>query len=214
MLINKKSKRRLAMKGDQKEQVKKSIEKMGANIGSEQARNMEKLSKSAMMDQLLPKNAMGLSDAMVEGLYSQAYRLYNTGKYKDASQLFRLLIMIDSTEAKYTMGLAACFHMLKEYESAITSYALCGIIDADSPIPHYHSSDCYIQMKDYVSAIISLEMAVKRSGEKPEFQSLKDRALMTIESFKKDAKIGDLPEEITNPKKAKAKKKKVKKKKK
>ena len=194
------------MKGEQKEQVKKAFEKVGGKIGKDHAGNIEKLSKNAMMEQLLPKNAMGLSDAMVEGLYSQAYRLYNTGKYKDASQLFRLLIMIDSTEAKFTMGLAACFHMLKEYESAISTYALCGIIDPESPIPHYHSSDCYIQMKDYVSAIISLEMAVKRCGDKPEFQSLKDRALMTIESFKKKAKIGDLPESITNPKDSKVKK--------
>lgn len=185
------------MKGDQKEEVKKAIEKMGLNFGGEQGKDMEKLSKTALYEQLLPKNAMGLSDAMVEGLYSQAYRLYNTGKYKDASQLFRLLIMIDSTEAKYTMGLAACFHMLKEYESAVSTYALCALIDPDSPIPFYHSSDCYIQMKDFVSAIISLEMAVKRAAGKPEFQSLQDRALMTIESLKKDANIGELPEELT-----------------
>jgi type III secretion system low calcium response chaperone LcrH/SycD len=200
------------MKGDQKEQVRKAVENMGGAIASGKSVDMEKLSKNALMEQLLPKNAMGLSDAMVEGLYSQAYRLYNTGKYKDASQLFRLLIMIDSTEAKYTMGLAACFHMMKEFESAISTYALCGIIDPDSPIPHYHSSDCYMHMKDYVSAIISLEMAIKRAGEKPEFQSLKDRAYMTIESLKKDAKIADLPEELTNPINTKVKKKKKKKK--
>jgi type III secretion system low calcium response chaperone LcrH/SycD len=199
------------MKGDQKEEVKKALEKMGLKIGDEKAAEMDKVTRSAMMEQMLPKNAMGLSDAMVEGLYSQGYRLYNTGKYKDASQLFRLLIMIDSTNAKYTMGLAACFHMLKEYESAVSTYALCGIIDPDSPIPYYHSSDCFIQMKDNVSAIISLEMAVKRCGTKPEFQSLKDRALLTIESLRKDAKIGELPEEVLNAINPDSKKKKKKK---
>lgn len=186
------------MKGDQKEEVRKAIEKMGLKINSEEGKEMDKASKTAITEAMLPKNAMGLSDAMVEGLYSQAYRLYNTGKYKDASQLFRLLIMIDSTEAKFTMGLAACFHMMKEYESAVSTYALCALIDPDSPIPFYHSSDCYIQMKDLVSAIISLEMAVKRAAGKPEFQSLQDRALMTIESLKKDAKIGEIPEELKN----------------
>jgi len=198
------------MKGDQKEQVKKAFEKVGRKIGVSHRDELEKLSKNALMEQLLPKNAMGLSDAMVEGLYSQAYRLYNTGKYKDASQLFRLLIMIDSTEAKYTMGLAACFHMMKEYESAISTYALCGMIDPDSPIPHYHASDCYVQMKDFISAIISLEMAVKRAGEKPQFQSLKDRATMTIKSLKKQANIEELPQAVANPKKKTGKKKKKK----
>ncbi len=209
------------MKGEQKEQAKRAIGRLGTDVAKEHGKEIDKLSKDAMMQQMLPKNALGLSDAMVEGLYSQAYRLYNTGKYKDASQLFRLLIMIDSSEAKFSMGLAACFHMMKEYNSAISTYALCGIIDPDSPIPHYHASDCYMQMKDPISAIISLEMAIKRAGEKPEYQSLKDRALMTIDNLKKEDKKrehgGDISEEIKNSPAAKfiksEKKKKIKKKK-
>lgn len=184
------------MQGDQKEQVRKAVEQLGAGLTKEHGKGVEKLSRDAIMQQFLPKNVLGLSDSMVEGIYSQAYRLYNTGKYKDASQLFRLLIMIDGTEAKFIMGLAACFHMMKEYQSAISTYALCGIIDPDSPIPHYHASDCYIQMKDYISAIISLEMAIKRAGQKPEFQSLKDRALLTVESLKKEVKHQKIPEDL------------------
>lgn len=194
------------MKGDQKEQVRKAVEAIGEDVGTEKGKDIERLSDSVLAQRILPKNAMGLSDAMVEGLYSQAYRLYNTGRYNDAIQLFRLLIMIDSTEAKYSMGLAACFHMLKEYQSAVSTYALCGIIDSDSPVPHYHSSDCYMQMGDPVSAIISLEMAIKRTANKPEFQTLKDRALMTIESLKKEAKIGTLPKELLETKKKTKKK--------
>lgn len=194
------------MKGDQKEQVRKAVEAIGEDVGTEKGKDIERLSDSVLAQRILPKNAMGLSDAMVEGLYSQAYRLYNTGRYNDAIQLFRLLIMIDSTEAKYSMGLAACFHMLKEYQSAVSTYALCGIIDPDSPVPHYHSSDCYMQMGDPVSAIISLEMAIKRTANKPEFQTLKDRALMTIESLKKEAKIGTQPKELLETKKKTKKK--------
>lgn len=173
------------MERHEKEQVKKAVQNLGTGIAREHGKEMDKISKEALMQQMLPKNALGLSDAMVEGVYSQAYRLYNTGKYKDASQLFRLLIMIDSTSSKYAMGLAACFHMMKEYSNAISTYALCAIIDPESPIPHYHVSDCYIQMKDSLSAIISLEMAIKRAGNKPQYQALIDRSLMTIESLKK-----------------------------
>jgi type III secretion system low calcium response chaperone LcrH/SycD len=88
------------------------------------------------------------------------------------------------------MGLAACFHMMKEYKNAVSTYAICGVIDPDNPIPHYHASDCYIHMNDPVSALIALEMAIKRAGDKPEYQMLKDRALLSIESLKKEiAKI-------------------------
>ncbi len=41
--------------------------------------------------------------------------------------------------------------------------------------PITHSADCYIQMKDKVSAIIALEMAIKRAHGKPEFKTLEDR---------------------------------------
>jgi type III secretion system low calcium response chaperone LcrH/SycD len=135
-----------------------------------------------------PKEAMGLTDGMVEGMYGQAYRLYNTGKYADAIQLFRLLIMLNPTDAKYTLGLAACMHMLKEYRNAIELYTMCAALDPVSPLPLYHLSDCYLQIKDKFSALVSLEMTVKRAGEKTEYKVLKDRAQLTIESLRKDLK--------------------------
>ena len=173
------------MKGEQ-HQIKKATEEIGERIGKEKAQEFQKVAEKSITKALTPKDAMGLSDAMVEGIYGQAYRLYNTGKYRDASQLFRLLIMLNSIEPKYAMGLAACFHMLKEYKSAVDSYAIVGVIDPDSPVPFYHASDCYIQMGDPISALIALEMALKRAGDKPEYRTLKDRATMTIESLKKE----------------------------
>lgn len=173
------------MKGDA-QQVKKATEQLGAGIKEEKKGQMQTAMQQATRKGSPTKDALGLTDAMVEGIYGQAYRLYNTGKFRDASQLFRLLIMINTTEPKYVMGLAACFHMLKEYKSAIDTYAILGVIDPESPISFYHASDCYIQSKDPVSAMMVLEIAVKRAGEKPEFRTLKDRALLTIESLKKE----------------------------
>jgi type III secretion system low calcium response chaperone LcrH/SycD len=173
------------MKSDS-HQIKKATETLAQEIGQEKAQEVKNVAAKVVNQGVMPKDMMGLSDAMVEGIYGQAYRLYNTGKYKDATQLFRLLIMLNSTESKYAMGLAACFHMLKEYKNAISTYSICGVIDPDNPIPHYHASDCYIHLDDPVSALIALEMAVKRAGEKPEYQTLKDRALLTIEGLKKE----------------------------
>lgn len=133
---------------------------------------------------LSPKDAMGVSSQLLEGIYAQAYRLYNTGKYVEASHLFRMLILMDPTEAKYVLGLAACFHMLKEYKNAIQTYTMCSILDPTTPIPHYHSSDCFIQMKDYLSAIVCLEMAIKYAGEQPEYAKMKERAQLSLDSIK------------------------------
>jgi len=172
------------MNEDQKE-IQKAVGDLSQSEAESSQADLSHISKEMLDKGLLPKNALGLSDNLIEGIYGQAYRLYNTGKYKESSQLFRMLIMIDATEPKYSMGLAACFHMMKEYQNAINTYAICGIMEPDSPIPHYHSSDCYLQMNDPISAAIALEMAIKRASDRQEFQALKDRATLTLDAIKK-----------------------------
>lgn len=173
------------MKGEE-QQIKKAAEQEGMSLSSgfsgSMKANIDKLTQKGTS----PKDALGLTDAMVEGVYGQAYRLYNTGKYKEAIQIFRLLLMINSMEPKYAMGLAACFHMMKDYQAAVNLYNVIGVLDPNSPISFYHASDCYIQMGDPLSALVALEMAIKRAGEKPEFKTLKDRATLTAESLKKE----------------------------
>lgn len=173
------------MKGD-REEIRRAVAEMSEGLESEQAEKLDKLSSKMLGQGVLPKDAMGLSDQMIEGIYGQAYRLYNTGKYKEASQLFRLLIMLNAQELKYSLGLAACFHMSKDYATAVDVYTTCGIIDPHNPVPHYHASDCYLQMGDKISAIIALEMAIKRAGDKAEYSQLKDRAQLTIDSLKEE----------------------------
>lgn len=173
------------MKREQ-EQVSKAAEKVAEKAAEETSEKLEEAAENVVKKGILPKDAMGMDDQMLEGIYGQAYRLYNTGKYQEASQIFRLLIMVNSMEPKYTMGLAACFHMVKEYKHAVDGYTLCSIIDPDNPIPQYHAADCFINLGDKLSAIIALKMAVKRAGNKQEFTTLVDRANMMIESLKKE----------------------------
>lgn len=168
-------------------QIKKAVGALGEEIGEEKSSDLRKIAAKAITQGMMPKDVIGLSDTMIEGIYGQAYRLYNTGMYKDAGQLFRLLILLNSSEPKYVMGLAACFHMMKEYQSAVSTYAMCGIIDPENPLPHYHASDCYLHMKDSISALIALEMSVRRAKNKPEYQTIRDRAMLTINTLRQEA---------------------------
>lgn len=141
-----------------------------------------------------PKEALGASDGYLENIYSQAYRLYNTGKYGEATHLFRILIMFNAMEPKYMLGLAACLHMLKDYVAAIQNYTLCSALDPRNPIPHYHSSDCFMQMKEYLSSMLCLELAIESCGNKPEYAKIKERALLSLESLKQLAQSTPLEE--------------------
>lgn len=181
------------MQGEQ-QQIKQAAGAVGGKVKETTAANVDKTVKQVTNSGKTTKDALGLTDAMVEGIYGQAYRLYNTGKYRDACQIFRLLLMINATEVKYAMGFAACFHMLKEYDAAVGAYNMVTVIDPNNPIPFYHISDCYIKLGDPLSAKVALDMAVKRAGEKPEFRTIKDRALMTIEGLKKELAAQGKPE--------------------
>lgn len=173
------------MKPEEK-QVQQAAAKIGEGVKSNIVDDATEIMTTILQTGKIPTEALGFSKERIDATYSQAYRLYNTGKYADASYLFRLLVFLNPTDPKYYLGLAACFHMLKEYSAAAQVYMACAVIDIDSPIPHFHASDCYIQMRDRASALLVLELAVKRAGEKPEYQILKQRALLTIENLKKE----------------------------
>lgn len=166
------------MKGSHKTKSEMINEPLDSTMIGEMANKM-------LIQGLTPKDAMGVSSSYMENVYAQAYRLYNTGKYSEATDLFRILVMLNAMEPKYMLGLAACYHMLKEYYNAIQTYTLAVALDVESPIPHYHTSDCFIQMKDYLSAMICLELAINRSGDKPEYAKMKERAQLSLESLKK-----------------------------
>lgn len=173
------------MKGEEQD-VKKAAQDIGKEAGAELLDEISAMTENLLKKGMPPKEAFNISDEKIEAIYANAYRLYNSGKYEEAGYLFRLLMLVEPTESKHAIGLGACLHLLKEYENAAQTYILAGIMDPENPVPHYHASDCYLQMRDKASAILMLDMAVKRSGEKPEYQILKDRALLTIESLKKE----------------------------
>lgn len=181
------------MKGSRaaKEQMKKETLGSAEKQGEKFDHAIGEMANKMMVQGLTPKDAMGFSSGYMENVYAQAYRLYNTGKYAEATHLFRILIMLNAMEPKYMLGLAACFHMIKEYTNAIQTYTMCAALDPTNPIPHYHSSDCFIQMKDYLSAMICLELVIDKAGAKPEYAKMKERAQLSLESLKKQ--IGSLP---------------------
>ena len=168
------------------ERIQKGTEDLAESLQGEGMDQIWTLIGTFLQHGKLPAEAFGFTSEKLEAIYGQAYRLYNTGKFKEAADLFRLLAMANPAEAKYQMGLAACFHMKKEFKNAIQTYTLATALDGTSPLPYFHLSDCFMQINDKASAYLSLEMAVKRAGEKAEFQVLKERALLTMQSLKKE----------------------------
>lgn len=140
----------------------------------------------AMTKGMMPKTALRIGDETMEAMYAQGYNLYNQGKYKEASYVFRLLMLLDYLTPKYALGLAACLHRQKDYKSAANVYLLCGTLDSKNPLPHYHAADCYIQLEAPLLAIFSLDMAVTVAGDQPQYSIIKERAKLMKDALHKE----------------------------
>ena len=171
---------------ESKQATNKAADKVGEEVKHSKGDEYLDLANKALSGNLSVKGLAGVTDEKEEAIYGQAYLLYNTGRYKEAAEIFRVLITVNSTEPKYMMGLAACFHMMKEYEAAMSAYTMCTFIDPLSPVPHFHLSDCYLQMGDDISAANSLKSTIKRCEDNPEYKTLKEKSEITLKGLQKE----------------------------
>jgi type III secretion system low calcium response chaperone LcrH/SycD len=144
---------------------------------------LKSILSQAINSGIMPRQALKLSDDTMEAIYGQAYNLYNQGKYKEASYVFRLLMLLDYLTTKYMMGLAACLHRLHDYKQAANTYLLCGTLDSKNPLPHYHAADCYLQLQAPLLASFSLGLAVAAAADQPQYAIIKERASLMKEAL-------------------------------
>lgn len=166
-----------------KEAINKAIDNMGDDHPPEVKEQVRKLSQEIWMENKKPYQAMGLSGNMMEGMYGLAYRLYSLGKYDEAVQMFRLLIIMNPMEPKYLLGVAACYHMMKQYDQASSSYMLCSIVNPLDPVPYFHASDCFLELGKLPMAKTSLELCIKRCEGNSDFDLIKNRAEVALQGI-------------------------------
>lgn len=165
------------------EELNAIMNKTTEGAGEEIKKGVETFIDQVFKKGQTPKDALGLSDAQIEGLYAQAYRLFNNGKYKDAKAIFRIMIALNALDPRYTMGLAACCHMMQEYELAVPMYLMSFEQDKKNPLPLYHASDCFLKKGDVESAIFVLTQAVDACGDREDLAVIKDRSQMMLQSL-------------------------------
>lgn len=157
-----------------------------SGIGADLAKTTEELLEKLLHSGQPASESLDIRPEQLEGLYTEAYHLYQSGKYMEALPLFRFLIMMNQREFRYIFGLAACFHLLKDYDNAIKVYTVCSALHPDDPTSLCHTADCFKQLKDPLSAMIALQGAITRAGSNNEFASLRERAVMSLERLKKE----------------------------
>ena len=102
------------------------------------------------------KQLKGVTNAELEAVYSLAFGYYRTGKFDEALKLFQFLVLFDHLNQKFWMGLGAVQQVLKDYQSAVTSYGYCSFLKLDNPKPQLHAAECFLAMGDKRSAASAL----------------------------------------------------------
>lgn len=165
--------------------------------------DLDRMRKDIFEKNMLPKDAIGIPENVMEGIYAQAYRLYNSGVYHDAAQLFRLLVMLNALEPKYVLGLAACHHLLAQYDNALMTYSIVASLSPKDPMPNYHASDCYLRLGMKELALEQLQAALSKCGDDTHNTTLKNRIIVTIGALVKQ--ISDANKQASGEKKEQAK---------
>ncbi len=165
-----------------------ALQKINLAAGKQAQDTFKGILETVVKKGIMPKKALQISDDTMEALYAQGYNLYNLGKYNEASYIFRLLMMLDPVTPKYTLGIAACLHRMKDYENAANVYILCSTLDPTNPLPHFHASDCYLKLKAFELARFSLNMTISIASEQPQYAMVKERATLMRDSIDEQIK--------------------------
>ncbi len=113
-----------------------------------------------------------ISDKSQRVLYSIAHSSYVSGKYAEASEIFRFLCLIEADSKKHWMGLGASLQMQASYDEALQPYSLAACIDPQDPSPHFYAAECLFAMKQYQESCKALAIAQELINHSTQYQFL------------------------------------------
>ncbi|MEM7529387.1 MAG: SycD/LcrH family type III secretion system chaperone [Pseudomonadota bacterium] len=126
--------------------------------------------------ELTLKDARGLSDEAMEGLYAIAYNAFEAGNYDNAQKVLSFLCIFDPSVSKYWLSLGAARFRVEDYPSARDAYAMAFALERTDPRAPLRIADCHIATKDFESARHAAEAAVQLAGDTPKFAAQRRRA--------------------------------------
>ena len=169
--------------------IDKVFEKSNHQLSPEEQARMKQVLLKIVEEKAFFKDAFNISDKIMETCYSHAYNLFQAGKYQEAVKIFDALKEIDFKNPRYSLATGACYHYLKDYNQAIANYYICKEIDVFNPIPSFHLYDCLMQLNQPQLAAHALAEVIARCADDPNYQVMKEKALLERENLIHQLKI-------------------------
>ncbi|MBZ2397909.1 SycD/LcrH family type III secretion system chaperone [Erwinia amylovora] len=96
------------------------------------------------------KDVQCVSNGTMNDIYKIAYEFYHIGRLDDAISLFRFLCIYDFYNSEYAMGLAAVYHLKKDFRKAIDFYALSYSLSKEDYRPMFYAGQCNLMLRQEV----------------------------------------------------------------
>jgi len=130
--------------------VSKSLEKDTADLLWE-----------AVMSGATLKQIQGVPDSVMESIYAHAYKYYQMGHLDNAETFFRFLVLYDTYNPEYLIGLGATLQQKKQYQNAIDAYKSVRILTKEDYRPLLHIGQCHLFLKNKELARESFTSLIK-----------------------------------------------------
>jgi len=136
---------------------------------------------------------MNISDEELAQIYSFAYHHFGSGKYREAREMFKMMLMLDPINTDFATSLGICHHRLKDYEYALTCYMLGAFLEPTNPVCLFYAYDCYVNLKNDTCAAVMLGNVIARAGDQAPYAHIKNDAQIRLDALLK--KIAEGPAE-------------------
>lgn len=164
-------------------QIQELVKKTDLNLSKEDRLFLEEALSKVILNDELPKNALGITPEVMEAIYQQGYLLFQNGKYDDALIIFNVLRTLDINDSRYTFAIAACYHYKKEYLDAAANYLIYKEMKPLDPIPSYHLFDCYSKANIPLSALFYIQNALALADLDPKYAALKEKIKLESDHY-------------------------------
>jgi type III secretion system low calcium response chaperone LcrH/SycD len=169
--------------------IKTTINKVAPQLTKDEKKEHAKLLVKIFEKGMSPKQAMNISDEEMAQIYSFAYHHFGGGKYNEAREMFKMMLMLDPANSDFATSLGICHHRLKDFELALPCYMLAAFLEPTNPVCLFYAYDCYVNLKDDMCAAVMLGNVVARAGNEAPYANIKKDAQARLDALMK--KIAD-----------------------